>query len=66
MTMTVRADTSATTVCLWLDVRAMNLYGVIMAFAETMTSLWKGNENKNSGNAGGKVAYLCQTIIVSV
>lgn len=43
MTMMPVGDTSATTVYLWLDARAMNLYGVITALAETMTSSWKGN-----------------------
>lgn len=46
MTMTARADTSATTACSWLDARVMNLYGVIMAPAETMTTLSKENTNK--------------------
>lgn len=37
MIMTVRADTSATTACSWMDVKVMNLCGVTTALAETMT-----------------------------
>ena len=46
MTMTVKADISATTACSWLDARVMNLYGAITAPAETMTTLSKENTNK--------------------
>lgn len=45
MTMTVMADTSATTVCTWLDVRVTNLCGVTTVLAETMTILLNGNTN---------------------
>lgn len=46
MTMTARADTSATTACSWLDARVMNLYGATTAPAGTMTILSKENTNK--------------------
>lgn len=45
MIMTVRADTFATTVCIWLDAKVMNLYGVTTVLAETMTILLNGNTN---------------------